>query len=42
MVYEGKIYPGIKYHLFCPMVKSDTEEADTLCGWEILSKNKEC
>ena len=32
MVYKGKIYPRIKYHLFCPMVKSDTEEADTLCG----------
>lgn len=39
MVYKGRVFPGIKYHLFCPMVKTDTEEADTLCG-KYLARTK--
>ncbi len=32
LVYKGKVYPGIHFHLFSPFIKCDTEEADSLCG----------
>lgn len=32
LVYKNKLYPNIHYKFFVSMVKSDTEEADTLCG----------
>ena len=32
LVYKGKLYRNIKFVLFVPFVKCDTEEADTLCG----------
>ena len=32
LVYKGKLYKNIKFIIFVPFVKCDTEEADTLCG----------
>ena len=32
LVYKGKLYKNIKFVIFVPFVKCDTEEADTLCG----------
>lgn len=39
MVYKGKRHSNIHYHLFCPMVKVDTEEGDMLCG-KYLSRTR--
>ena len=32
LVYKGKLYKNIKFKIFVPFVKCDTEEADLLCG----------
>ena len=32
LVYNGKLYKNIKFIIFVPFVKCDTEEADALCG----------
>ena len=32
LAYKNKLYPNIHYKFFVSMVRSDTEEADTLCG----------
>lgn len=32
LVYKGKVYPGIHLKFFISLIRSDTEEADALCG----------
>ena len=32
MMHKGQASPGILYHLYVPIVRCDTEEADTLCA----------
>ena len=32
LVYKGKLYKNIRFKIFVPFVKCDTEEADMLCG----------
>ena len=39
LVYKGKVYTNIKFVIFVPFIKCDTEEADTLCG-KYLTRNK--
>ena len=39
LVYKGKVYKNIKFIIFVPFVKCDTEEADTLCA-KYLSRNQ--
>ena len=32
LFYKNKVYPGVKFVLFTPFMKLDSEEADLLCG----------
>jgi len=32
LVYKGKLYEGIQFTLFCPIVRTDADEADVLAG----------
>ena len=40
LVYKGKLYKNIRFKIFVPFVKCDTEEADMLCGkFKVRTRN---
>ena len=43
LVYKGKVYKKVRFVIFVPFIKCDTEEGDMLCGkYRVRTRNIKC